>query len=290
MLSCLQYKLRPPLGARLRYVLMMQAKNRLLSLSLRRFRRVHLPMLPVERSLQNGIAVVIPCYNHAGYLESTFTCLAQQTYRPFEVVFVEDHSTDETWARLQQLCPQLPSGIKPILLRTPRNSGQAFAINVGVSTSKTSVIMVLNDDDYLMHDALEAVVEILGYNADLFLLGATAIPFTGYGCPPGDDESKLIRSVYPNYTLVPLTRYTPADVLRFAHPNDTNMTHSGSTFFKTAWQAVGGYYPDKSRRVVIWSDRDFQLRIASLFPIAVATEIPFAYWRSGSSVDHGKDS
>lgn len=290
MLADLRRKFRRPLVERLSLILLMRAKNRLINRSLKRFQRLHSSSLPVERSFRDGVALVVPCYNHAAHLDPTFTCIAHQTYRPFEVVFLEDHSTDDTYVRLKRLCPQLPSGIKAILIRTPENSGQAFAINLGIQRSEASVITVLNDDDYLMHDALEAVVEILGRNSDLFLLGATAIPFTGYGCPPGDDESKLIRSTCPNYTSIPLTRYTPAGVLRFAHPSDINMTHSGSTFFKTAWQAVGGYYPEKFRRVVSWSDRDFQMRVASLLPVAVSMEVPFAYWRSDSSVDHGKDS
>jgi hypothetical protein len=68
------------------------------------------------------------------------------------------------------------------------------------------------------------------------------------------------------------------------------MTHSGSCFFKVAWTAVGGYQVDKTQRVVPFSDRDFQMRVNAVWPVAVAYETPLALWREGSSVDAGLNS
>ncbi len=264
-------------------------KHRVIGLQLQWFQKTHWPKQPLERSFEKGIAVIVPCYNHAAYLEATFTCLAQQTYRPFEVIFIEDHSSDDSYNRLKRFSAELPLGIKTTLLQTPKNSGQAFAINLGVEMAHASICMVLNDDDYLMHDTLEATIEILAHHSNLFLFGATCKLFQGYGCP-ADEEGKLIRNIYPSYTSIPLIKYTPTNAVHFAHPNDLNMTHSGTTFFKSAWQAVGGYYASRLRRIVIYSDRDFQLRVAALFPVAVSMEVPFGYWRDGSSVDQGLNS
>jgi glycosyltransferase involved in cell wall biosynthesis len=258
--------------------------------ALERFQQAQRLTAPLERDWRGGVAVIMPCYNHAAYLEAALASLAAQTYRPFEIVCVEDHSTDDTWSRLQRACAQLPAGIRSTLLRTPHNSGQAAAINLGVASSESAAFMILNDDDYLMHDALEAAVEILKREADLFLLGATAIHIAGADQLMADDPRLLIRNLIPDYARISLTYYQPADVLNFTRPNDLNMSHSGSIFFKAAWQAVGGYQSDKSRRVIAYSDRDFQLRMASLFPVAVSAQVPFAYWRSDSSVDQGRNS
>lgn len=48
---------------------------------------------------------------------------------------------------------------------------------------------------------------------------------------------------------------------------------------------MGGYYSDVSKRVVRYTDRDFQMRACSMFPIGASLEVPFAFWREGSSVD-----
>ena len=68
------------------------------------------------------------------------------------------------------------------------------------------------------------------------------------------------------------------------------MTHTGSCFFKIAWEAVGGYRVDKEKRAVPFSDRDFQLRVNAVWPVAVAYETPLTLWRKDSSVDAGINS
>lgn len=266
------------------------AFDRIDQVALARFVQSHTLSSPVERSFKNGLAVVIPCFNHADYLEATVTCLLNQTYRPFQVIFVEDHSTDETWARLHYLTSNFPDNIKVTLQRNDRNRGQSASINLGIEQTRASLYTILNDDDYLAHDGLEAIVEILRDRSDLYLLGAGARPFGGIIGPPIDAETWRIAHMYPEYTAIPLVEYTPSRVPTLVHANDLNMAHSGTTFFRGAWQAVGGYYTDRDARVVVFADRDFQLRVAGLFPVSVSKVVPFSYWRDDSSVDTGKYS
>jgi len=255
--------------------------------ALHRFARDHAQPGMLDHSLAGGLAVIMPCYNHAPYLEATFASLFHQAHRPFQIICVDDCSSDDTWERLHGYADRLPAGIQLTLLRTPANGGQAAAINFGVEHSGASLYIVLNDDDYLMHDALEAIWAIMGHRPEVALLGSAARCWRGDGCPPGDEAQKRISTLQPTYTSIPLVETVPDSVLRFTHPNDINMTHSGMAFRRSAWQAAGGYYPDKNQRVVIFSDRDFQLRVAALFPAATSVDIPFVYWREGSSVDSG---
>jgi len=230
-----------------------------------RFQTGHANTARPNRSLDQGVAVIVPCYNHAPYLGATMSCLAQQTLRPYSVVFVDDWSTDRTWELIQRESAKLPVGIEAILLQTPKNSGQAYAINHGIGLTDFSVYMVLNDDDYLLHDALEAAVAILSHRTELYMLGAGGRRFSGAGLPPGPHEKPYIRNVASDYGQIPLTDYRPDQVVHFRNPNDLNMMHTGTTYFRCAWELAGGYYPDKLDRVVVFGDRDFQLRVASLF-------------------------
>ena len=247
--------------------------------------RARLPEdVQVDRSLDKGIAVVVPCYNHARYLEATLQSLTQQTFRPFQVIFVDDCSPDNSYEVLEKFCRQAPPGLHPVLLRTPRNSGQAYAINYALEQTDASVYTILNDDDYLMHDALEAIVAILRSRRHLYLIGATSRILSGHGAPNSD---LFIREMQANYAAIPLVEYAPDDILALRNVSGLNMTHTGTSFFKSAWQVVGGYYASKAKRVVVYSDGDFQLRVASVFPVAVSSTIPFCFWRSDSSVDEG---
>jgi hypothetical protein len=66
------------------------------------------------------------------------------------------------------------------------------------------------------------------------------------------------------------------------------MCHSGQSFLRCAWEKVEGYYP-KDKRVVSFSDRDFQLRVNYFFDVGVL-DYSLAFIRGGSSVDAGLNS
>ena len=139
--------------------------------------------------------MVVPCYNHASYLDLTVRCLLHQTYRPFQVIFVEDRSTDDTWPRLQDLAAQFPDDIQVTLLRSDRNRGQSAAINLGVEQTNASVYTILNDDDYLMHDALDVIMSILKSDPSIFLLGSDARVFSDQDYPPDHEASLWIGEI-----------------------------------------------------------------------------------------------
>ncbi|NVN91171.1 MAG: glycosyltransferase [Desulfuromonadales bacterium] len=237
----------------------------------------------------NTIAIIIPCYRHESYLETTFSCIINQTRKPDHVVFVNDASPDGTEKVLKELIRTcvFSEEIDFSILTNKSNVGQSMSLNRGIQSINDDLIMVLNDDDYLMHDAVEIVANLFSRNQDVFLIGSSNIEFSS------DEElasgTKMIQELAPS-GLLQLTRHSPNDVVDFRNYNDLNMTHSGSCFLKAAWHAVGGYLPKGRKRVVPFSDRDFQLRLNALFPVAISYEIPFVYWRNNSSFDKGINS
>jgi hypothetical protein len=64
------------------------------------------------------------------------------------------------------------------------------------------------------------------------------------------------------------------------------MTQSGCAFLRSAWEGAGGFLPF-SERVCSHDDRDFQMRVAALFPVAVVDE-PVAFYRLGRSSKKGQ--
>ena len=248
-------------------------------------RRPH-PRLP--REAPRSLAVVVPCFGHADFLADMFESLLAQTRPPDEVILVEDRSPDASAEIVEALIaahPQFAGGhVK--LIRNDANIGQAASLNRGISAASTDLVMILNDDDYLMHDAIESMFVRFDQHRDVALIGTHAIYFTR------SEELAAAPKVSTAYAApgLPLTIQRPEDVRRYRKYNDLNMAHSGSCFYKAAWEAVGGYFADKAERVVPFSDRDFQLRVNTVWPVAVAYETPFTLWRLGSSVDAGINS
>ena len=89
------------------------------------------------------ISVVIPCYNDGAYLPETIARLQQQTYTHFEIIVVNDGSTDEK--TIQVLNNLSQQGIEVL---HKENGRMSSARNYGVKHAKGSIIAALDADDY----------------------------------------------------------------------------------------------------------------------------------------------
>lgn len=235
-----------------------------------------------------SIAIIIPCYGHAPYIEEMFESIKQQTRQADEVIFVVDASPDNSFEILHSLIQTFQSQTKSklVLLQNEKNIGQAASLNKGIEIAESELIMILNDDDYLLHDCIEVTLNILEKNPQAALLGGHSLHFGGNSL---SNTPKLIQDICP-IKDIEIDFRLPSQVSQYRGYNDINMTHSGSSFYKSAWRAIGGYYPDKSKRLVHFSDRDFQLRMNALFPVALSNITPLSCWRNDSSVDQGVNS
>jgi glycosyltransferase involved in cell wall biosynthesis len=244
--------------------------------------RMSLPLEPPR-----SIAVVVPCFRHAAYLPKMFESIVAQTRPPDEVIFIDDGSPDNSSEVMRTLfaAHPSPSGGHYSLLVNDRNLGQAASLNRAIATASSDLIMILNADDYLMHDAVESMLNLFDKHRGVALIGAASIHFEG---DEALDASQKVSTAHAAPGL-PVTVHRPEDVAGYRNYTDLNMTHSGSTFLKLAWEAVGGYR-QRAQRCVPFSDRDFQLRVNALWPVEVADKTPYSFWRTDSSVDMGRES
>src|SRR5438552_637083 len=93
------------------------------------------------------VSVVIPCYNQAHFLGEAIESVASQTYPHFEVVVVDDGSTDNTAA--------VVTGYPGVRYFRQENQGLSAARNTGLRHSVGDRLVVLDADDRLMPCALE---------------------------------------------------------------------------------------------------------------------------------------
>ncbi len=98
------------------------------------------------------VTIVIPCFNYAAYLGKALHSVQAQQYRPFEVVVVDDGSTDES-AKVAER-----DGVR--LIRQ-RNSGLGGARNAGLAAASGEFVVFLDADDELLPDALATGVAAL---------------------------------------------------------------------------------------------------------------------------------
>ncbi len=109
------------------------------------------------------VSVVIPTYNRGRYIAATINTVLNQTFKDFEIIVVDDGSTDDTRKELEQFGPK-------IQVITQLNSERAISRNNGVKNSTGAYIAFLDSDDFWSPDKLEKQVEVLDNLKDIILV------------------------------------------------------------------------------------------------------------------------
>jgi teichuronic acid biosynthesis glycosyltransferase TuaG len=98
------------------------------------------------------VSVIVPAHNAAPFIEQTIASVGEQTYRDWEVVAVDDGSSDGTWELLQAAGPRVRS------LRRERAGGPAVARNLALEHASGELVAFLDADDLLLPRYLESQI------------------------------------------------------------------------------------------------------------------------------------
>ena len=102
------------------------------------------------------ISIITPVYNVEDYIHVCLNSVLKQTYQDFEIICVDDASTDSTVEILEYFV-QKDSRIK--ILKNESNKGPGFSRNKALKEAKGKYILFLDGDDWLSLNALEILVE-----------------------------------------------------------------------------------------------------------------------------------
>lgn len=114
---------------------------------------------------QHRVAIVITNYNYGRYLDETIKSAANQTRPPDEIILVDDGSTDNSAAILDNL-PTEYQGVGIKVVRQP-NMGVAAARNNGIAATQAEYIVCLDADDKLTPRYVETLLPALKSNPTL---------------------------------------------------------------------------------------------------------------------------
>ena len=103
------------------------------------------------------ISVVMPVYNKEMYLDKTLQCILNQSYKNFEVIIVNDGSTDNT----KKICDEYAKKDSRISVYHIENGGVSNARNIGLKYVTGEYIQFIDADDCINEDVFKAYIEIL---------------------------------------------------------------------------------------------------------------------------------
>ena len=163
------------------------------------------------------VSIITPVYNAENYIIQTVESVAAQTYRDWELLLVDDCSSDRSVERISEYIRQHPA-LRIRLLRQKENAGAAAARNRGVKEAEGRFIAFLDADDLWFPEKLERQMRFMEENAAGFSFTAyhfgdeQAVP-TGKMCRVPKTISyrqALCRTIIFTSTVLMDTQVIPA--------------------------------------------------------------------------------
>lgn len=105
------------------------------------------------------VSIVVPVYNAAKYIAKTIEMVSGQTYKDWELILVDDASSDGSADAIQSIIESQGKRIR--LIRKTRNEGAAAARNTGVDAATGKYIAFLDADDIWREEKLEKQVAFM---------------------------------------------------------------------------------------------------------------------------------
>ncbi len=194
--------------------------------------------------MNKTVAVIVPCFNYAKYLDECLISVIGQTYKANEIIVVDDGGSDNC----EEVCKKYPQ----VTYFRKENGGLSSARNYGIERCTSNYIMCLDADDKLTPAALEEHVKLL---TDDMTIAQNALMEFG--------ERHTINIPNPQTSLQRIMQ--------------SNTIYCNAMYPRKAWVEVEGYDESETMRAG-YEDWEFWIRcLAKGYKVNVSDFIALRY-------------
>lgn len=167
------------------------------------------------------VSVLMSCYNGSSWLREAIDSVLAQTFGDFELILIDDGSTDNTW----EIIKSYSLIDARIIAISKLNSGLADSLNVGLAKARGAWIARLDQDDLCEPTRLSEQINFIRNNDDVVLLGT--------GFHEIDETGKIVRThTYPTGHRI---------LARHLERSQRFFPHSSAFYRADIARLVGGY-------------------------------------------------
>lgn len=165
----------------------------------------------MDHGFSPKISVITACYNHGRYISEMIDSVLQQSFTDYEIIIVNDGSTDNSWDIIKEFERE---NIKVI---NSTHKGTSAARNLAIEQARASIIMNLDADDKISPDLLQKAYNVFESNCNAGIVYSDCEFFGAKNKKYNPGEYDL-KSMLRNNRII-----------------------SAAFFRKIDWESVGGY-------------------------------------------------
>lgn len=203
-------------------------------------------------------SVVIPLYNKEEYILRAVESVLAQNFKDFELIIIDDGSTDNSLAVLKGISDPRVTVIQQA------NQGVGLARNTGMAEAKYDWIALLDADDAWSTNHLSELAKIINTSSSLGMVATRVLEIDTnlYKIANSKDEPSKIRSI---------------DYFLEASKEIGIVNSSSVAISKEAFNSVGGFSDEK-----MGEDLEYWARVALSYPVAISDKTTCYYFRGGT--------
>lgn len=205
------------------------------------------------------VSVIIPTYNCEKYICEAIDSVLNQTFQDFEIIVVNDGSTDNTKDVLAKYNGRIRYFYQ-------ENKGVSSARNMGIKEANGEYIAFLDSDDMWLKDKLKTQVKILDSRSEVTLV---------YGRAKRIDQHGIVLDIKPTYPAIDAEGLLEGNRI-------STMTVMAR---KACFEEVGLF--DKT--IIVGEDTDMWIRIALRYKIVFLNEIQAIYRFHGGNISNNME-
>ncbi|QSB26172.1 glycosyltransferase family 2 protein [Flavobacterium sp. CLA17] len=206
-------------------------------------------------------SIIIPLYNKENFIENTIQSVLAQTFQDFEVILINDGSTDKSEAKaLQFKDPRIHYYSK-------KNEGVSLARNFGIEKAKSPNITFLDADDYWYPDFLQVMFEKISQFPEQKVFSAAI-------------EIETSKKTFPAQYSIPKTSSSELVNYFRASTKEPIIWTSCAVFHKSVFDEIGVFDP----KIKSGQDTDLWIRIGLVYPVLFSWNILARYVYDNNSL------
>lgn len=203
-------------------------------------------------------SVVIPLYNKEKYITNAINSILNQDFNDFEIIIVNDGSTDNSLEQIKSLLSD-----KVRLIEHNKNKGLSAARNTGIKNAKANYIAFLDADDLWLHGYLSAIKNLINLYSEAKIFATSS------------------NDVYPNktYKTYNSINNVPKNYIGIVDYFKENLkqglyTACSVCYHKTVFESIGYF----DQNLTFSEEIDFNIRVNLKFKLAYDSKVYVNYF------------